>query len=77
MDPYLVAFLVIVGLGIVFAYGYYLREKHEHLRAIESGICPKCGQKTIVLSDQRGTGCGSKMVSFYCEACGYENTFNV
>jgi len=77
MDIYLILFLLIIGIGSVVTYGYYLREKNEHLRAIESGICPKCHQKTIVLTDQRGAGCGSKMVSFYCEACGYENTFNV
>jgi len=77
MDIYLILFLVIVGVGSVAVYALYLKEKHEHLRAIESGICPKCRQKSIVLTDQRGTGCGSKMVSFRCEACGYENTFNV
>jgi len=77
MDPYLIAFLVIVGTGSVIGYAYYLKEKHEHLRAIESGICPKCGQKSIELTDQRGTGCGSKMVSFSCTACGYANSFNV
>jgi predicted RNA-binding Zn-ribbon protein involved in translation (DUF1610 family) len=77
MDPYLIAFLLIVGIGSVAAYGFYLREKHQHLHAIESGICPKCGQKTIELTDQRGGGCGSKNVSFRCSACGYENSFNV
>jgi DNA-directed RNA polymerase subunit M/transcription elongation factor TFIIS len=77
MDPYLIAFLLIVGLGIVVGYAYYLKEKHEQLRAIESGICPKCGQKSIELTDQRGAGCGSKMVSFRCTVCEYENTFNV
>jgi predicted RNA-binding Zn-ribbon protein involved in translation (DUF1610 family) len=76
-DPYLIAFLLIVGIGSVTAYGLYLREKHEHLRAIESGICPKCGQKSIELTDQRSAGCGSKNLSFRCTACGYENSFHV
>jgi predicted RNA-binding Zn-ribbon protein involved in translation (DUF1610 family) len=77
MDPYLIAFLLIVGIGSVSVYGYYLKEKTEHLRAIESGVCPKCGQKTIELTDQRSAGCGSKNISFLCTACGYENSFNV
>jgi len=77
MDIYLVAFLLIVGIGSVTVYAYYLKEKSQHLRAVETGICPKCGQPSIQLTDQRHTGCGSKMISFRCEACGYENTFNV
>jgi len=77
MDIYLVAFLLIVGIGSVTGYAYYLKEKSQHLRAVETGICPKCGQKSIQLTDQRHTGCGSKMISFQCQACGYENTFNV
>ena len=77
MDIYLILFLVIIGVGSVVTYGYYLREKHEHYRAVASGICPKCHQKSIELTDQRGGGCGSKNVSFLCTACGYENSFNV
>ena len=70
-------FLLIVGIGSVAVYIYYLREKNEHLRQIRQGICPQCGEKSIVLSDQRGGGCGPKLVSFTCMACGYENSFSM
>ena len=77
MDIYLVLFLLIVGIGSVAVYAYYLKEKHGHLNAIERGICPKCHQKTIELTDRRGGGCGPKLMSFECTACGYANSFSV
>ena len=77
MDIYFVFFLLIVGIGSVAVYAYYLKEKHDHLRAIEHGICPKCHQKTIELTDRRGGGCGPKLVSFECTACGYANSFSI
>ena len=77
MDMYLIFFLLIVGIGSVAVYGYYLKEKSDHLRAIERGICPKCQQKTIEITDRRGGGCGPKLVSFECTACGYTNSFSI
>lgn len=68
---------MIVLVGSISVYIYYLKEKNEHLCAIESGICPKCKQASIVLNDRRGGGCGPKLVSFYCTECGYENSFSV
>ena len=77
MDIYLLLFLLIVGIGSVAVYVYYLREKNQHLKAIQSGVCPKCKKESIVLNDQRSAGCGPKLVSFYCTECGYENSFSV
>jgi len=77
MDIYLILFLLIIGIGSVAVYAYYLKEKSDHLRAVEHGICPKCHQKTIELTDRRGGGCGPKIVSFECTSCGYENSFSV
>lgn len=77
MDIYLLLFLIIIFAGSIIVYFYYLKEKNDHLRAIQSGICPKCKKESIVLSDQRGGGCGPKLVSFYCTECGYENSFSV
>jgi len=68
---------LIVGVGIISATIYYLKEKNEHLKSIQSGICPSCKQKSIVISDQRGGGCGPKLVTFYCTNCGYENSFSI
>jgi ssDNA-binding Zn-finger/Zn-ribbon topoisomerase 1 len=61
----------------VVGYVYYLKEKNEALRMIQSGICPQCKKKSIVLSDQRGGGCGPKLVTFTCTECGYENSFSM
>jgi len=61
----------------VVAYIYYLREKNDQLQIIQSGTCPKCGHKSIVLSDQRGGGCGPKLVTFSCPECGYQNSFSI
>ena len=78
IDIYLLLFLLIVLIGSVSVYIYYLKEKKEHLDAINRGFCPKCKQKSIVLTDQRSGGCsGPKIVSFECEACGYYNSFSI
>lgn len=69
--------MVIILAGIVIAYGYYLKEKKEHLDAIHRGFCPKCHQNSIDVSDQRDGGCGPKIVSYTCLNCGYENSFSV
>ncbi len=31
----------------------------------------------MVLSDQRGGGCGPKLVTFTCTECGYSNSFSM
>jgi len=77
MDIYLLLFLIIVFVGSVSVYAYYLKDKSEQLKAIKTGICPKCHKESITISDQRGGGCGPKLVSFYCVECGYENSFSV
>ena len=58
-------------------YVYYLREKNEQLRMIQNGICPRCKRKSIVVSDERGGGCGPKLVTFSCTECGYQNSFSM
>jgi len=77
IDIYLLLFLIIVLVGSVAVYIYYLKEKNEQLEAIQTGKCPKCKKESIVLNDQRGGGCGPKLVSFYCTECGYENSFSI
>jgi len=77
LSMYLLLFLLIILVGSVLVYFYYLKEKGEHLKAIQNGICPKCKKESIVLNDERGGGCGPKIVSFYCTECGYENSFSV
>lgn len=77
IDIYLLLFLLIVAVGAVSVYVYYLREKSAHLKTIQTGICPKCKKESIVLNDRRGGGCGPKIVSFYCVECGYENSFSI
>jgi len=78
MDIYLLAFLFIVLVGSVTVYIYYLKEKHAHLDTIERGFCPRCRQDGIVLTDKRSAGsCGTKLVTYECETCGYTNSFSV
>jgi len=78
IDLYLLAFLLIVLLGSVSVYIYYLKEKKEQLDSIKRGFCPQCKQKTIELTDQRSGGCsGPKILSFECTECGYTNSFAV
>ena len=78
MNFYLLFFLLIVIVGLVVSYIYFMKEKKANLRAIEQGICPKCEQPSMVLTDQRSTGCGGpKMLTFECQACNYIGTFHV
>jgi len=77
MDIYLLLFLLIVLIGSVVVYVYYLKDKNAQLSAITQGICPKCKKESIVLSDRRGAGCGPKLVRFNCTECGYENSFSM
>jgi len=77
MDIFLLLFLLIVGIGIVVTYIYYFRERDTHLKAINTGICPKCKKKSIYISDTRGGGCGPKLVTFKCRECGYEDNFTI
>lgn len=78
MDFYLLAFMLIILVGSVFVYIYYLKEKKEQLDSIRRGFCPKCKQNAIELSDQRSGGCsGPQLLSFECISCGYANSFAV
>jgi RNase P subunit RPR2 len=69
--------MLIILAGSVIAYNYYLKEKKEHLDAIHRGFCPICHQNSIEISDQRGGGCGPKIISYTCLNCGYENSFSI
>lgn len=78
MDFYLLAFMLIVLLGSVLSYAYYLKEKKEHLDSIRRGFCPRCKHNGIELTDQHSGGCsGPKMMTFECLECGYTNSFAV
>ena len=76
MDPYLLAFLVIILIGSITVYIYYLREKTAELASIQRGFCPKCHQKSIELTDKHNGGCGApSLLTFTCSQCGYSNSF--
>lgn len=78
MDYYLLAFMLIILIGSVLVYIYYLKEKKEQLDSIKRGFCPKCKKESIELSDQRSGGCsGPKILSFVCTSCEYTNSFAV
>ena len=78
MNFYLLFFLLIIIIGLVVSYIYFMKEKKANLQAIEQGICPKCHKSTMELIDQRSTGCSApKMLTFECQACKYVNTFHV
>jgi hypothetical protein len=78
MNFYLLFFLLLVIIGLIISYIYFMREKKANLLAIEQGICPKCEQQTMELIDQRSTGCsGPKMLTFECKNCKYIGTFHV
>ena len=69
--------LVIVG-GLLWAYVAYISEKGDKLKVIETGICPKCKEMTMELTNQKGGGCsGTKEVTYRCSNCGYEDSFNI
>jgi RNase P subunit RPR2 len=70
--------MLIILVGSVLGYVYYLKEKKEQLDAIKRGFCPSCHQKSINITDQRSAGCcGPKIVTFECTNCGYENSFSI
>lgn len=78
MDIYLLAFMLILFVGSIIVYIYYLKEKKEQLDSIKRGFCPKCKQASIELTDQRSGGCsGPQMMIFECLECGYINSFAV
>ena len=78
MNFYLLFFLLIVIIGLIISYTYFMREKKENLQAIQNGICPKCHKEGMELIDQRSTGCsGPKMLTFECPNCEYVGTFHV
>ena len=78
MDFYLLAFMLIILIGSVLVYAYYLEEKKEQLESIQRGFCPRCKQNAIELTDQRSSGCsGPQMMSFECLECGYVNNFAI
>ena len=70
--------MLIVLVGSVLVYVYYLKEKKEQLDSIRRGFCPKCKQDSIELTDQRSSGCsGPQILSYECLECGYSNVFAV
>jgi RNase P subunit RPR2 len=69
--------MLIILIGSVATYIYYLKEKKEQLDSIRRGYCPSCHQNSIEISDERGAGCGPKIISFVCLSCGYENSFSI
>jgi len=78
MDFYLLAFMLIVLIGTVLVYIYYLKDKTEQLNSIRRGFCPQCKQDSIERTDQRNTGCsGPQILTFECLSCGYVNSFSV
>lgn len=78
MNFYLLFFLLIIIVGLVVSYIYFMKDKSDQLRAIQEGICPKCHQESMELVDQRSTGCsGPKMITFECNSCNYVSTFHI
>jgi len=77
MDIYVIIFMLLVFIGSIFSYVYYLKDKATQLRSIQQGICPSCKEHSIEMVDQRGAGCGPKLVTFECSSCGYENSFSM
>ena len=75
---YVILFMLIILIGSVMGYIYYLKEKKAQLDAIKRGFCPSCKQNTIEITDQRSSGCcGPKIITFECNSCGYTNTFSI
>ena len=77
MDIYLLLFLIIIFSGSIISYIYYLNDKASQLNLIQKGICPICKENSIELTDQRGGGCGPKLITFQCNKCNYENSFSI
>jgi RNase P subunit RPR2 len=70
--------MLIILIGSVSVYAYYLKEKKVELDSIKRGFCPKCHQNSIELTDQRSGGCsGPKLLSYESSECGYTNSFAV
>lgn len=78
MDYYLLAFMLIIFIGSIVVYIYYLKEKKDELETIRRGYCPQCKQNSIELTDQRSGGCsGPQILTFKCFSCDYINSFAV
>ena len=78
MSIYLLLFLLIIIVGLIVSYIYFMKEKKAQLLTIEQGICPNCKEPTIEIIDQRSTGCsGDKMITFECKNCKYHALFNI
>ena len=77
MDIYVLLFMIIIFVGSILSYVYYLKDKANQFNMINRGICPFCKNESIELSDTRGGGCGPKLVSFKCSQCDYENSFSI
>jgi RNase P subunit RPR2 len=78
MNFYLLFFLLIIIVGLVVSYIYFMKDKSDQLRTIQEGICPKCHKESMELVDQRRTGCsGPKMMTFECNECKYISTFHI
>ncbi len=70
--------MIIVLVGSVVSYVYYLKEKKEELMIIQRGFCPRCKKNSIELVDEKGGGCsGTKLVVYECMDCGYTNSFSI
>jgi len=70
--------LLVVGALGVLAYYLYIRQKGERLAKAERGVCPECESQSVVIASVKGGGCsGTTNVRYACEACGWEEEFNV
>ncbi len=69
--------VIVVVLGTL-TYYLYIKEKGKKLSQIQKGICPECEEPTIILKRSKSGGCsGTSSLIYRCEACGYEEEFNV
>jgi len=57
--------MLIVLIGSVLVFVYYLKEKKEQLEHIKKGVCPQCKKLGIELSDQRLGGCSTPTLLFF------------
>ncbi len=68
---------ILISLGVL-AYYLFIKHKGEKLTKIERGLCPECGEKSIRIKRVKSGGCsGTSSVVYKCDACGYEEEFNV
>ena len=75
---YMVVVATIIIVLSALAYYLYIRHKGAKLQKLQQGFCPECEQKSIVLKNAKKGGCsGTSNVVYRCEACGYEEDFNV